>query len=266
MQLTELSRTAFQYVKYRWRAVDAHGLHSPFLYQLYAEAIGSEKHFYAFDELDRERTELLRNEQYLTITDFGAGSKRMANRERRIADIARHSVSPVAVSRLLFRLAEWLQPANVIELGTCLGLNTLFLAKALNGQKVYTLEGCPQLSAYAGSLFSKHGESQNIEVLTGDIDHTLPFLLEQLPRAGMVFLDANHAYEPTMRYFELIRQKCTEESVIVLDDIYWSGQMQRAWREICQRPDVTLSLDLFKVGIVFFRPQQPKQHFSIRFW
>jgi len=52
---------------------------------------------------------------------------------------------------------------------------------------------------------------------------------------------------------------------IIFDDIYWSEGMQQAWTEICARPEVTLSLDLFHMGVVFFNPGLTKEHYYIRY-
>ena len=54
------------------------------------------------------------------------------------------------------------------------------------------------------------------------------------------------------------------DSVIIFDDIYWSKDMTDAWWQIIANEKVTLSIDTFQWGMVFFRKEQPKQHFVIR--
>jgi hypothetical protein len=56
-----------------------------------------------------------------------------------------------------------------------------------------------------------------------------------------------------------------EGSIFIFDDIHWSKEMELAWEEIKNHPKVTVTLDLFKIGIVFFHTGQMKQHFRIRF-
>ena len=59
-------------------------------------------------------------------------------------------------------------------------------------------------------------------------------------------------------------EKIDENSIIVFDDIYWSDQMEEAWKEIVNNKRVTLSIDLFKMGIVFFHPSIVKEHYKLR--
>jgi hypothetical protein len=61
-------------------------------------------------------------------------------------------------------------------------------------------------------------------------------------------------------------EKKHNNSVFVFDDINWNEQMAKAWEEIKAHPEVTLSIDLYYAGIVFFRKeQQEKEHFTLRY-
>jgi predicted O-methyltransferase YrrM len=264
--------TFWQYILYLMRAGNAHGLHSPFAYQLYTEVIAPDKWYYDFDALENLRIELLNNTTTIEVTDFGAGSKKTNNSQRNIADIAQYSVSPANVSQLLFKLVDFLRPSNIVELGTCLGLNTLYLAlPSIKNTPIYTFEGCPNLSSAAEKNFALFGNAYpQISSVQGNIDQTLSLFLQNLAQKNIksldfVFFDANHQYEPTMRYFEQCLPFVNENSLFVFDDIYWSAAMTKAWKEIAKHPQVQLSIDLFQGGLVFFRKKQPKQHFTLRF-
>src|SRR5262249_27487483 len=106
----------------------------------------------------------------------------------------------------------------------------------------------------------------NIQVITGNFDDTLTGMLQQLPMVDLAFLDGNHRLEPTLRYFEQVVSKVHEASVIILDDIHWSEEMEQAWKKIQQHPAVTCTIDLFFIGLVFFKEDiKTTQHFTIRF-
>ena len=53
-------------------------------------------------------------------------------------------------------------------------------------------------------------------------------------------------------------------SIFIFDDINWSIEMQETWAIIKEHPKVTVSIDTYFWGIVFFRKEQEKQHFIIR--
>jgi hypothetical protein len=255
-----------KYLKYRLTARTAHGIHSPFVYKFIHELIESDREgYYSFEELNKIREQLLRDETLITITDFGAGSRIFKNNQRRISDIARHGISKSKFSELYFKLINFSNAEYVLELGTSLGLNTLYLSKANPNAKIHTVEGCEELSNFARRLFEKHN-ADNIILYNDKFETALPRVLDQIPRLDFLYVDGNHRYGPTMEYFTMGLGKKHNDSVFVFDDINWNEDMSRAWEEIKSRPEVTLSIDLFYAGIVFFRKEQKeKEHFVLRF-
>ncbi|MFZ9719521.1 MAG: class I SAM-dependent methyltransferase, partial [Chitinophagaceae bacterium] len=91
-------------------------------------------------------------------------------------------------------------------------------------------------------------------------------VLKKMGKLDFVFIDGNHAYAPTLRYFNAMLPFVHSGTVMILDDIHWSAEMEKAWQAISNHSAVTLSIDLFFVGILFFREEQlHKQHFRIHF-
>lgn len=254
----------YRYASFWMRSGNAHGLHSPFVFNLYCHIIHHEGHFQAYDAVETLREDLLEDQTVLNVTDFGAGSHSGATRQRKIADIARTAAKPARLGKLLFRLANHFKPATILELGTSLGLTTGYLGLARKTADLYTFEGCPAIAAQARKNFKTLG-LENVQLVEGNLDQTLAQTLAQLEQVDFVFFDGNHRYEPTIRYFEQCLTKAHEGSVFILDDIYWSGEMAQAWKKIKQHPKVLLTVDLFHLGLVFFRTNQPKQHFTLRF-
>jgi predicted O-methyltransferase YrrM len=240
-------------------------LHSPFVFALYTTVVRHTGFFAPYTAVEQRRAELLASKETITIRDFGAGSHTGAGRQRRVSDIARTAAKPRQLGQLLFRLVNHFQPRTVLELGTSLGLTTAYLATPSSHSRVITFEGCPATAAVARTTFDALNLN-NVKLIEGNLDDTLAPILAALPGSiDFAFFDGNHRYEPTLRYFEQCLTRRTDQSVFVFDDIHWSVEMNRAWETIKMHPEVALTIDLFYMGLVFFRKNQPKQHFSLRF-
>ena len=234
------------------------------MFGLYTSVVRHTGTFGAYAPIEARRQELLNSPASISVTDLGAGSHTGAGQQRRLADIARTAAKPPHLAQLLFRLVNYFRPATILELGTSLGLTTAYLAAADSRCRVVTFEGCPNVAATARETFVAL-QLSNVAIVEGNIDDTLaPALLALHAPVDFAFFDGNHRYEPTLRYFELCLAHRTDESVFVLDDIHWSAEMEQAWEVIKVHPEVMLTVDLFYIGLVFFRKNQPKQHFSLR--
>ena len=255
------------YLQYLSCARDEHSLHSPFLFSLYTQVIRAKTGSKAlFAPIQALRKELRKSRQVITIADYGAGSKVNASRKRTIGDIARNSQKPARFGRLLFRLIRRFAVKNIVDLGTSLGMTTAYLAEATkpNGGHVTTFEGCPETAIIARQNFERLG-IPNVTVVVGNLDETLAPTISNLSPIDFVFFDANHRYDPTVRYFETCLTNIHNDTVFVFDDIHWSAEMEQAWAYIKAHTSVTITVDLFWVGLVFFRQEQLKQDFVLRF-
>jgi predicted O-methyltransferase YrrM len=243
-----------------------HGIHSPFVFSFVTKVLNDDRNFYAYQSIEQLRYSLLHDQQKLLIEDMGAGSRVKKENSRKVADIAASSLKPKKFSQLLFRVVDQYAPKNILELGTSLGITTAYLASAKKEDSfVITMEGAQAVAEIARINFNKLG-LQNIELVEGNFDETLPLAVKKMGKVDMAFVDGNHRYEPTLRYFKELLPAMHEYSILVFDDIHWSKEMERAWEEIKQDASVTLSIDLFFIGLVFFRKEQKaKQHFIIRF-
>lgn len=253
---------ATQYLLYRLRAIKLHGVHSPFVFNLYQQVICHDGHFRAYDEVEALRTQLEQDSTSLEVTDFGAGPKAGTKRKRKVNEIAKTSAKPAKYGQLLFRLVNHFQPKTIFDLGTSLGITTSYQAIANKQARVITFEGCPSVAGRAAQNFKSLGLN-NVELVIGNLDQTLQEQVAKVDKLDYVFFDGNHRYEPTMRYFNLCLQKHHEYSVFVIDDLYWSVEMKRAWQEIKKHPQVLQTVDLFYIGLVFFRTSQPKENFTL---
>ncbi len=257
----------FKYFQYYVHAANGkgHGIHSPFVYEFIREVLNDNRHFYSYNQIEAIRNDLLHNTQQLTIEDFGAGSRTGMTKQRVVNDIAKSSLKPKKFAQLMFRMVDHYQPNTIVELGTSLGITTSYLAAAKPTAQVITMEGSTAIAAIAQQNFQQQ-QMQNIKVVVGNFDETLSATIAELNTIDFAFLDGNHRYQPTIDYFKQVLTKVNHQSIIILDDIHWSKEMEQAWEEVKQHPKVTTTIDLFFIGIVLLKPEfKEKQHFVIRF-
>lgn len=255
---------SLEYLRHRLTANDEHGIHSPFVYDLYTNVISQNKSYYVFDKIEAIRSKMLLSREQVQVTDFGTGGEEKKRRVLKLSFIARHFVKPQNEARLLFRLVNFFRPGNILELGTSLGITTMYLAAPDSKCKVVTVEGCPNTAMIAGKNFTRAGFG-NITMKVGEFKKSLPDALAHFKKIDFAYFDGNHRKDATLDYFNLCLPYIHTDTVFVFDDIYWSWEMEEAWKEIKNHPSVKLSIDLYSMGIVLFRNAQPKQHFKLKF-
>lgn len=252
------------YTKYRFKAGNEHNIHSPYLYEFYNDVICDENPFYVYDDIESIRAKLLLTNMEITIDDHGAGSKVNKSNIREIKDIAKHTVKAPKYGQLLFRLVNHFKPATILELGTSLGISTLYLAAPSTKTNVTTVEGCKHTAKVAQINFDKIG-FKNIELVNDTFDHFLPNHLAKTNALDFVFFDGNHQKDATINYFNLCVEKIHDKTVFIFDDIHWSEGMTEAWEVIKKHDKVTSTIDLYFMGIVFFNPDLSKENFVLKF-
>jgi predicted O-methyltransferase YrrM len=251
------------YLRHFVHAKGPHGVHSPYVFDLITKVLTQHKTFYVFDKIEKERNFLLHDQRVIVVEDFGAGSRVMNNNERRVADIAKHALQPAQHAQAIFRLAEHHKPKMILELGTCFGITSSYLAATSNETVVHTIEGSSTICDIARVVF-QHLKISNVYLHQGKFHDKLPDVLTAMKHLDFVLMDGHHAYEPTISYFNSILPFLHEDSIVVVDDIYWSADMQKAWMELSRRPEITLSLDFFHFGVLYFKKNRVTEHFKLR--
>lgn len=242
-----------------------HGVHSPFVFDFITHVLNDRKEYPCYQTIEAARKILLQDKSMIMVQDHGAGSAVIREQNRKVSAIAASSLKPAKYAQLLFRMVQYYQPKKIVELGTSFGLTTAYLASGNPSGEVVTLEGSEAIAKMAMAQFNLVGLT-NIRLFEGPFSATLPVVLKDIASADFVFIDGNHRYQPTMDYFDMFRNASHQKTILVFDDIHWSREMEDAWNDIKSHPSVTLSIDLFFIGIVFFDPSfLAKQQFSIRF-
>lgn len=258
------------FLRFYWAAVTKYQLHSPFVFDLSTALLDDRRWYYAFGQVEHLRRQMLASDVVLEVEDFGTGSAH-GQKRRSLRHIVRQAGSSARQGRLLFRLAQWLAPQTMLELGTSTGISTLYLASAARNAAFLSLEGSPQ-TAEVARINLKHLGLHKAEVVTGAFEQTLSPALQQLQQVDLVYLDGNHRLAPTLHYFETCLPFARANTIFVLDDIHWSPEMQQAWQHIRQHPQVTLTIDFFDIALAFVNPDfKEKQHWNIvpakwKFW
>ncbi|HMI07073.1 MAG TPA: class I SAM-dependent methyltransferase [Flavobacterium sp.] len=254
-----------KYLKFLWKSTNQHGVHSPFVFDLVTKCFYDKKIHPEYSILKKYRRSLLQNHHFIEVTDFGAGSKIFKSNKRKISKIAETAGITVRNSELLFRIVNYFKPSTILEIGTSLGLATAAISLGSRSvgtdSIITTLEGCPETAGIAKQQFEKFGFGK-IDLKITPFEEILPDF--RLSTFDLIYFDGNHQKEATLSYFELLLPTITNDSVWIFDDIHWSVEMEQAWEKIKENPKVTVTIDTFQWGIVFFRKEQEKEHFTIR--
>lgn len=257
-----MSRLIASYLRFLLKSTNQHGVHSPFVFELVTDCFYDKAYYPAYGQLDDYRTHFLNDDSSIEVTDYGAGSRVFKSNQRPVSAIAKNAGISKKRQRLLFRLMGYLSIQNCLEFGTSLGMATAAMALGQVNARIDTVEGCAQTAQKAQQGF----DAFNLDNLKLHLGSFEDFLQNQMGTKNydLIYLDGNHDQQSTINYFEQLLDHLNNESVVVLDDINWSKGMQQAWQHIKEHPRVTVTIDTFYWGLVFFRKQQAKEHFTIR--
>lgn len=241
-------------------------VHSPRFFDLANAVLEDQREYYAFRDIEAIRLKMLASPVTIDLEDYGAsdGATPVLRRDVPVRQLARQAASSPRQGRALFRLAQLLRPARMLELGTSVGVGAMYLATGARQARFITLEGSETCAQVARVNLDLLGLGQNVRVKTGPFRETLPQALQALGAVDLVFVDGHHNGDAALQYFEQCLPYAHEQTVLVFDDLYWSTGMTGAWRQIQQHPRVTGTIDFFDLGLVLLDPGiREKQHFCL---
>ena len=253
------------YLQFLYNSTNQHGVHSPFVFDLVTKCFYDKKKYPEYEILKNYRKSLLENKNFIEVTDFGAGSRVFKSNKRQISKIAKTAGISSKRAELLFRVVKHFQPSSILEIGTSLGLATSALSLGNAKARIKTLEGCSKTMNQCQFEFQKsNSKTENIEFITTEFSSYFKTHHPSPNTHHLIYFDGNHSKKATLDYFELLLPTITNDSVWIFDDIHWSKDMEEAWKIIQNNPKVTVTIDTFQWGFVFFRTEQEKEHFTIR--
>jgi len=257
---------AWQYAKYRTKAKNRFKIHSPFVYGFLENVFRDQTYYDDFKLLDEIYQEQKHSDRLIETIDFGAKASGKEYKEYviKLGELVRKRSHPLKHLHIFYNLSRYVKPENILEFGTAAGIGTLYLKKPLPASKMVTMEGCATLASVAEENFKK-AALENVEIIQGNFDVVLDDVLKKFDKLDFVFFDGNHRKEPTLEYFNKCMEKIHPETVFLFDDIHWSKGMNQAWEKIKADERVSVTMDVFWSGLVFFRKGIAKQDFVVKF-
>ena len=178
-----------------------YGVHSPWAFQFIMGVVNERSHYYAYDSLALQ----------CEGNDMRGPS--------------------VKVERLLFRLANFVQPRSIVVVGDRLNQSVDYLQAGCRSAKV----------TCTGSTAFHENPDDSIDLL-----YVAP---------GVDFLSAFRHYV----------QGASSASLFILSGIHSDKNKVRCWREVCSDPRTVQTFDLYDVGLVFFDASRNEQHYIVSF-
>lgn len=242
------------YVQHRLEAKNRHGVHSPFVYHLIDEVIYDFSLKSDYSELEHCRQILRHDDRSILVHDQCISVK----------VFGKNRCKSLRSAQLIYRLANYFSPNQVIEIGTSMGIDTTYLAKAAPQARIISMDQDVDTVVIASENLVKQA-IKNAQILTGDLNQILPDVLIELQSLDFVLINRGHDKEAMINYLSQCLPKLKETSVVVVDAIYRDKEIKKFWQQIKIHPQITITIDLFQMGLAFVRPQQAEEHFKIRF-
>ncbi|HNQ11887.1 MAG TPA: class I SAM-dependent methyltransferase [Bacteroidia bacterium] len=252
---------ATHFVSYLRNRKTRYDLHSPLVYNFVDQVIPNSSLDHPYKSIEKLRKQLLTNRTLIMVNDFGTGIKGQKKYQRSISAIAKNSLKASKYYRLLSESIKYFGTTSILELGTSLGISTLYMAQS--GKQIHSIEGCENTAAIARENF-KNFNANNVQSHIAPFDALLPGLLKQ-HQFNFIYIDGNHQYGATINYTKEILKQIKQNCIIVYDDIYWSKGMTKAWEEIKGMNEITVSIDFFEFGFAFINCDLSKENFIIKY-
>lgn len=256
----------YRYFVYLATSKSRYKIHSKFVFDFINEVLRDTKEYAHYKRLWEIRSKLADSNDPIETVDFGstAGSRVYSTKIISLKKIVRLRSHSQARLKLLYRICNFYKPKNILEFGTAAGISSAYIKTGSPDSNFVTMEGCANLAAKAQEVFNELGH-KDVDIAVGNFDTNLDKVLKKFDTLDFVFFDGNHREKPTLQYYRSCAKLLNENSIFVFDDIHWSKGMEDAWNTIKKDPRVSISIDLFWFGIVFFRKGIEKQDFVIRY-
>jgi len=245
--------TFLSFMRNRLKGKRWNSFHSPFLFSLFSYIGDDRVKIEKFEAIERQRKKWLETNDNIVRRDFGSGSSYSGKQKTaKISSIANQALSFPYQCRCMARLVHQEKPAAIIEFGTSLGISAAYLQSGNSSAKITTIEGDPELGRLANNTFAKLG-MQDIQLIVSTFENYLDIHRDDNSTIDMLFLDGNHRSEALLFYYNQLKKRFSPNTIVIIDDIYWSKDMQEGWRKLIAMPEATQSVDCFQFGFLFFR-------------
>ena len=237
------------------------GVHSPFVYNLITKVIEERCPYYCFDDIELVRKQLLFCNATLTLPE------RTRNRKvcrRTVGQVVAHEAIKPKHGALLFRLANYFKSKQILQLGCSVGIPTLYLTAYASEVHCIVLESVPELASVARMAFEK-AACRSADLRVGAYGDLLPEALAEMPCPDLIYFDASIGWQEQADLFEACLQRAGDDTLFVFEGIRANRRMRAFWKAACQRAEVTISVDLYSMGLLFFNKKLHKRNYIVYF-
>lgn len=240
-----------------------HGIHSPYVFEFVNGVVFNAKQWQVPEQPLRVH-KVMRKDCSLIPRNEPPGEIANENDTRSISSFIKKASVSFKYGALLYRISRWFEADSVVELGSGLGISTAYLRAGSPKTTFHSVEG-GRIRALLAAQVIYRSKLEKVNIHQGDIGEELPGILMDASDRLLAYVDGNHHYKPTLTYLELLVKHAGEEAIIIMDDIYWSKGMQKAWQEVISWPEVQVSIDLFHMGILLINSDLNKANLKIKF-
>lgn len=252
------------YLTHRLVAKTRHGTHSPFVYKLTDEVIYDFSAKKIDDSVEQQRKKLFDDDSSLILTENNECLGQLKLQQTTVKRLAKKLTNKKEVDRLIYRLVANRQPAVSLQIGTGLGVSAAYFSMANSRNPVKIIECEPEFSTVAQRIFSNLG-IDNVELRTGNLQQLLHHTLLNSTKLDIVYFNKFKDGETLFNLFGLCLAKADENSMFIIKGIYSDPSTKTMWAKIKELPEVTVTVDLFWIGLVYFKKDQAEEHFKIKF-
>ncbi len=247
-----------------------YSIHSPFLYHFICQVLNDNYQYDDYLDVEGFREKIAYDRSWFKKMDLGAKGEGRESIIQVSSEVDKITI-PSKYGQLLYRTIRYFGLRYALELGTGFGIGSAYLMKGLQANrksKLITIEGCPETSnitrKYLENLREENPGTELIMVEGAFEDH-LKNALNSIKEIDFLLMDGHHKKEPVIRNFNTVLPYMNNSGVIAIDDINWSPEMKSAWETIIQNSNVSMTVDLYRMGLIFLSPSLPKSSFKIRF-
>ncbi len=253
--MTRFFQQLFLQLHFWSQAQTLYKIHSPFVFQLALNCLENTQIPADLIAIEKLRQRWMRSKTQFYFEDLGTGKPRWIT----IGKCAQQMSIPLFYGHFLFHLIQYLKPRTILELGTNLGISTLYCAFAAPKANITTVEGDYILTTIAKANFQKMNVDKRIQIIHSDFT---TFLKQNRSSFDFIFLDGHHDGKATYRYALQLFTFLTPQGVLLIDDIHWSCAMFKTFHRLSQKAQVAIRFD--RMGLLFPKRAQAKQTFILR--
>lgn len=210
---------------YKMKHHRGHGIHSPFLFSFITKVVEEKDPYYAYEDID------------LFLKSYPVRNRKSTR-----------------LDRLMFRMVNYFAAKSVLEIGAKSGIGVLYLT-APSSEIVYQ-SACCKINSSIQEYIADHWE-RNVS-FHSDLGVTQE-------KQDCIVIDMRGLDNNWTDIYEYVADLIHEESFVILKNIRTNKEANSLWKQFRANDKVSVSLDLYNIGILFFNPKLYRRNYIISF-